>query len=188
MTQGNGSGAAGSAPAARVAVVGLGNVLMGDDALGPYVARVLNARYEFAPGVLVQDLGTPGLDLTPFLAGLDAVILVDTVHSDAPAGTLKRYRRDDVLRHPPPQRVSPHDPGIKETLLTLEFAGRAPAELLLVGVVPHDTGMRTGLAPPVQAAVPAVLAAVGEELARLGVPMRERRSPGDPDLWWERTP
>jgi hydrogenase maturation protease len=65
----------------RIGVIGIGNVLMGDDAFGPHVIRVLQAGYAFAPGVDVQDMGTPGLDLTAYLAGLDALVLVDTVKS-----------------------------------------------------------------------------------------------------------
>ena len=181
-------GAPGESPAPRVAVLGLGNVLMGDDALGPYVTRVLQARWDVAPGVLVADVGTPGLDLTPYVAGVERVVFIDTVASASPPGTLKRYRKDEILRNPPPQRVSPHDPGLKETLLTLEFAGRAPREVLLVGVVPVDTEMRTGLSAPVQAAVPAVLETVLAELAAAGLPAAEAAPPRAPDLWWEAAP
>ncbi|MFN8588260.1 MAG: hydrogenase maturation protease [Candidatus Eisenbacteria bacterium] len=188
MTWSGDIGAGGDAPPPRVVVVGLGNVLMGDDAIGPYVMRVLQARYEFAPEVSVQDLGTPGWDLTPHITGVERLVFVDTVGSTSPPGTVKRYRRDEILRNPPPPRVSPHDPGLKETLLTLEFAGRAPREVLLVGVVPVDTEMRTGLSAPVAAAVDEVVAAVVAELEDAGFPARPRPQPREPDLWWERVP
>lgn len=181
-------GAPGDSPAPRVAVVGLGNVLMGDDAVGPYVMRVLHARYEFPPEVSVQDLGTPGWDLTPHIAGVERLVFVDTVGSTSPPGTVKRYRRDEILKNPPPQRVSPHDPGLKETLLTLEFAGRAPLDVLLVGVVPVDTEMRVGLREPVLAAVETVVADVLAELEAAGYPATARAVPQEPDLWWECTP
>ena len=50
--------------------------------------------------------------------------------------------------------VSPHDPGVKEALLALEFAGEGPDEVLLVGVIPGNVEQSVGLTPPVQAAVP----------------------------------
>ena len=53
------------------------------------------------------------------------MIIVDTVKSDLPPGTLRVYDKAGVLRHPPSVRVGPHDPGVKEALLMLEFAGRA---------------------------------------------------------------
>ncbi len=49
----------------RIAVIGLGNVLMGDDAFGPYVAHLLDGWYEWPDDVQVVEVGTQGLDLTP---------------------------------------------------------------------------------------------------------------------------
>ena len=171
---------------AATAVLGLGNVLMGDDALGPWVVAQLLARWEFPADVEVHDLGTPGLDLHPFLAGRTTLILVDVVRADDPPGTLKLYDKDQLLRHAPGPRVSPHDPGVKETLLALDFAGDGPREVVLVGVVPQDTDPGTGLSAPVQAAAARAEEAVLAELARRGHVVTRREPPAEPDLWWER--
>ena len=56
----------------NIAVIGMGNVLMGDDGFGPYVIEVLKSRYEFQPSTHVMDVGTPGLDLSPYLGNVDA--------------------------------------------------------------------------------------------------------------------
>ncbi len=42
----------------RIGVLGVGNILMGDDGIGPFVVRILEARYEFPPNVVLHDLGT----------------------------------------------------------------------------------------------------------------------------------
>lgn len=169
----------------RISVIGLGNVLMGDDAFGPYVVRELQARYTFPGDVDVQDLGTPGIDLTAHLAGLGALILVDTVKSAGAPGELRTYRRDDILRHPPQPRLSPHDPSLKEALLMADFAGGGPAEVLLVGVIPESVATGVGLRTPVRGAVDGAVEAVVRELERLGAPPRPL-PPGDrPDIWWE---
>jgi hydrogenase maturation protease len=172
-------------PTARVGIVGLGNVLMGDDALGPTVVRVFESAYEVQEGVSVTDAGTPGLDLTPYLIDLDALILVDTVKSEGPPGALRLYRKEEILRNPPQPRLGPHDPGIKESLLTLDFSGRAPREVLLVGVIPGRVEHGVGLSEGVREAVPKACEAVAEELKRLGLPARPRSLPRCPDLWWE---
>jgi hydrogenase maturation protease len=174
--------------AVRVGVIGLGNVLMGDDAFGPWVIQTLLAGYEFPDGVSVEDLGTPGLDLMPYLADLEALVLVDTVRSDAVPGAVRLYRRDDLLKHPPQTRLSPHDPGVKEALLTAEFAGRGPREVLLVGVVPETTAMGVRLSPAMRAAVPLAVTEVLRELERLGCPAMLRSAPRAPDVWWENEP
>ena len=62
-----------------ICLMGVGNVLMHDDALGPYVLESLKARYDLPPEVTVFDAGTPGLDLTLFLIEFDALIAVDAL-------------------------------------------------------------------------------------------------------------
>jgi hydrogenase maturation protease len=171
-----------------VFILGLGNVLMGDDGFGPYVVRRFDAEYEVGDEAEVLDIGTPGLDLTPWLADARNVIIIDTVRASAPPGTLKVYGKADIVRHAPASRVGPHDPGLKETLLALEFAGRAPESVTLIGVVPARVAMGTTLSDPVAATVPAALSAVADRLTRLGVPVRarENRKPVRSDCcpWW----
>jgi hydrogenase maturation protease len=155
-------------------ILGLGNVLMGDDGFGPYVVRLFDAEYEVGAGAEVIDVGTPGLDLTPWLADARNVIIVDTIRASAPPGTVKLYNKADIVRHVPVSRIGPHDPGVKETLLTLEFAGRAPETVTLVGVVPARVATGTTLSDPVAAAVPTAISAVVDRLRRLGVPVEPR--------------
>ena len=49
----------------QVSIIGLGNVLMGDDGLGPTAVMQLAAEYDFPEEVKLLDLGTPGLSLIP---------------------------------------------------------------------------------------------------------------------------
>ena len=170
---------------APIGVFGLGNVLMGDDALGPTVIAHLLAGYEFSDEVHVEDLGTPGLDLHPHLAGREKLILVDVVKSQGDPGELRLYRKDEILKHAPGVRVSPHDPGVKEALLALQFAGDDPGEILLVGVIPDVVGHALGMTDAVRSAVPTALAAIIEELERLGQGPARRDPPLKKDLWWE---
>lgn len=171
-----------------VTVFGLGNILMSDDGLGPYVIKVLEASYEFPPDVEVLDAGTPGLELSTILEDSGALIIVDTVRAADAPGQVKTYRRDDILKHPPAQRITPHDPGLKETLLVLELQGETPPEVFVVGVVPDSVEYGIGLSEKVRAAVPAAVAAIVQELARLGHEAALRDPPTEADIWWERQP
>lgn len=173
----------------QIAVLGLGNILMGDDALGPHVIAHLMAGYDFPPEVALEDLGTPGLDLHPHLAGHGVLILVDVVKSKGSAGELRLYDKEQILKYPPGPRVSPHDPGVKEALLGLQFAGTDPKEVLLVGVIPDDTSqLEVGLSEPVRQAIPVAITAVLAELEKLGYPAVPRPGADQPDIWWEKNP
>jgi hydrogenase maturation protease len=169
-----------------IRIIGLGNVLMSDDGFGPYVARVLDAFYEFPEHVDVIDAGTPGLDLTPYLLDADAVVFIDTVSADGKPGDVREYRLADILAQPPQPRMSPHDPGIKEALLTVAAAGAGPREVLLVGVIPEWVATGVHLTRTVRASIATVVGVIGAELQRLGVRARLRPLPRDPDTWWER--
>jgi hydrogenase maturation protease len=171
----------------KVRVLGMGNVLMGDDGFGPFVVRSMEAAYECPAGVEFIDIGTPGLDLTPYLLEVDAVIFVDTVSSPGAPGELRLYDREHILKHPPQMRAGPHDPALKEALLTVAAAGAGPSQVTLIGVIPQWVATGLVLSPCVQAAVAPAIAAVVEVLDALGAPPRRRVHPYPPDVWWART-
>jgi hydrogenase maturation protease len=172
----------------RAAIIGIGNVLAEDDAVGPHVVRVVEARWALPEGVELLDAGTPGYDLTAFLAGLDAAVLVDAVRAQGAPGEIRTYDKASLLERGPILALSPHEPGVREALLNAEFMGVSPPDVRLVGVIPARTGTGVGLSPAVRAAVPEAAARVVRELAALGVALRERAPPAEPDLWWERKP
>jgi hydrogenase maturation protease len=164
----------------------MGNVLMEDDSFGPHVLAVLRARYEIDPDVEILDIGTPGLDITPYLARPGrTVILVDTVRSDGPAGSLRRYTGTQIVAGRLKPRLSPHDPALAEALTMLEIEGMAPAEFLLLGAIPEKSGMGAGLTPALSAAVDPMIASVIHELRARGAWIEERETALEPDLWWE---
>jgi hydrogenase maturation protease len=172
----------------RVAIIGIGNVLAGDDAVGPHVVRVLEAHHELPEGVEVVDAGTPGYDLTAFLPERDAVVLVDAVKAKGAPGEVRTFDKAALLARAPVLAISPHEPGVREALLNAEFMGVTPRVVRLVGVVPERTETGIGLSDPVRKAVPLAVAEVVRELAALGVALPLRTPPRAPDLWWERKP
>ncbi|HKK72809.1 MAG TPA: hydrogenase maturation protease [Candidatus Krumholzibacteria bacterium] len=170
--------------AARTAVFSFGNVLMHDDAYGPTVVATLRARYDLPDDVEVTDLGTPGFDLHPHLTGHDHLILVDTVRAKDGPGGVRTYDAAAIQKHPPQPRTNPHDPGLKEALMAMEFEGSSPESILLVATVPETTEMEPGLTPAVQAAVDPSVERVVEALRALGHTVEPKAEPLEPDLWW----
>lgn len=168
----------------RIGVLGVGNVLMGDDGIGPFVVETLHSLYEFPSNVALQDLGTPGLGITCFFADYDAVILIDAVSAKAQPGNVCLYRKDQLVRVPIPQRVSPHDPALVESLLFAELSGTCPKEVVLVGVVPKTTELSCSLSDEVKTSVAPVISTVLAELRRLGVRASLRKQAKEPSIWW----
>ena len=50
-------------------------------------------------------------------------------------------------------RISPHEPSINDALLVLDFAGTAPRDVVLVGIVPETLEGGMQLSPAVTASV-----------------------------------
>src|SRR5579884_3432847 len=135
---------------AGIAVAGIGNVLMGDDAAGPYIAELLRSSYEFTPEVDILDLGTPGIDLTGYLAPYRAVILIDAVRAEARPGTVVRYEKPELMKDFAAVRLSPHDPSVAQSLCLAELSGKAPETVVLIGVVPEQIGLGDPMTPAVR--------------------------------------
>jgi len=172
----------------RIGVLGIGNVLMGDDGVGPYAVKLLEARYEFPENVELQDLGTPGLGITAAFSEYDAIILIDAVSAKAKPGTVKLYRRDELVKVPLKPRVSPHDPALVEALLFAEFSGKCPQEVLLVGVVPKACELGCGMSDAAHSGMEGAIREVLEELHRLDVEAKLKARPEEPAIWWQKDP
>ena len=168
----------------KVLIGGIGNVLLGDDGVGPYVVRLLAARYEFDDGVEIADLGTPALDLIDQISAKDAVILIDSIETDAAPGAVVLYRKADIVRHRPAVRMDPHSPALVDTLLGAEFFGVAPADVLLVGIQAGSFEAECELSAPVAASVDQAITELLRELDRLGIEYRQREPPTELDTWW----
>lgn len=170
----------------RVGVVGVGNVLMGDDGVGPHVVKVLEASYEFPPLVELVDLGTPGADLPVYLRDYDVVVVVDALDAEGEKGEVRVVQKAQLLAARPSISASPHEPGLREALHALELHGGRLRDVRLVGVVAAEFTQGAMLSRTVRAAVPRAVEEVLRQLASLGVSGSPRVSPSEPDVWWER--
>ncbi|MDI6793189.1 MAG: HyaD/HybD family hydrogenase maturation endopeptidase [bacterium] len=154
-----------------ILVLGLGNILLRDEGVGVRVIERLQEKYEFPEGVQVLDGGTGGLALSPYLEGVKRLLVVDAVAAGKEPGSLTRLEGKDV-----PSflglKLSPHQEGLADLLITAHLTGLYPEEVVLWGVEPAvvDTGLE--LSPPVAARVDELVEKVGGELRRWEVEVR----------------
>jgi hydrogenase maturation protease len=134
-------------------VLGLGNLLCGDDGAGVAAVELLRQTYEAPPGVSVLDGGTLGLSLLPYVEDASDAILVDAIRADAPPGAAVRLEGSDVPLAAR-ERLSVHQVGVADLLGGAHLVGRLPDRLLLLGVVPETLELRFGRSASVEAALP----------------------------------
>jgi hydrogenase maturation protease len=151
-------------------VLGLGNVLLGDDGVGAAAIARLEREYRIPPGVRVEDGGTLGLALLDLLTSAERVILVDAVRTDVPAGTLVRLAGADVM-DAVRDRLSPHQVGVADLLDAARLIGRYPATVTLLGLVPDNIDLAVVRSAAVEGALETLVDAIVREVQSLGYRM-----------------
>jgi hydrogenase maturation protease len=148
-------------------ILGLGNVLCGDDGVGIFALEALRRRHAWPDDVALVDGGTLGLALLPMLESARSVWILDAVMADAPPGSLIALEGESVepaLR----DRLSPHQVGVADLLDALHWRDTWPERLRVLGVVPESLDLRIGLSPDVAAGMERLVEAATVELTQAG--------------------
>ena len=117
-------------------VLGIGNVLYADEGFGVRAVEALNARYTFPDSVRVMDGGTQGIFLLPWVCSAQRLLIFDAVDFGMAPATLKLVRGDDVPRFMGAKKVSMHQAGFQEVLMSAKLTEDFPEKIALVGVLP----------------------------------------------------
>ncbi|RFC45122.1 MAG: hydrogenase maturation protease [Verrucomicrobia bacterium] len=150
----------------RILVLGVGNLLMGDEGAGVHALRWLEAEPPLA-GVRLLDGGTGGANLLGEFEGRRAVILIDATRDGSAAGTVV-YRHLQLGRSfDLPPSLSAHDFGLKDLFAAAALIGTLPEIHLYTIAVQTLHPMCTELSPEVEAAIPEVVHSVHALAARL---------------------
>ena len=134
-----------------IRIIGLGNVLRGDDAAGILVARHLRGLRQ--KGIETVEIESGGPELLEYIEGADLAILIDAVQSGSKAGTIHFL---DVTEGPIGLIVVPHSThgiNILETLELGRVLQRFPKRVLLYGIEAGCVEIGERLSPQVNKAV-----------------------------------
>jgi hydrogenase maturation protease len=157
-------------PLAPLAVIGVGNVLRGDDAVGIHAVEGLRAAAErdrrlLPARTLLVDGGTLGLDLLRTIREAGAVVFVDAAHLGAVPGTVRVLRGEDLIG----AAAAPAGEAgaVGELVAVARVLGWLPEDVSLVAIEAGDVTPGLALSPPVGAAVERAMQAVRTELWRM---------------------
>ena len=135
-------------------VMGIGNVLQGDDGVGVHAIRRLQGLLHDCDGLTLYDAGTLGTTLLIEIEQADRLIFIDAMRMGAPPGTVRCFAGDDMDRWL--RRVkagSVHEVGLSELLDLARLRERLPERRALVGIEPGYIGWGDALSEPVAAAL-----------------------------------
>lgn len=120
----------------RITVLGLGNILCGDDAFGVHAAEKLYSQYDFPPHVAVIDGGAQGPTLHGFVEESEKLLVFDATDFGHTPGTISIFRKADIPVWLGMNKMGPHQNSFSETLALAALRGRLPEEICLIGFQP----------------------------------------------------
>jgi hydrogenase maturation protease len=143
-------------------VIGIGNILLGDDGVGVHAVRYLEGKL---PGdVPLIEGGVYGLDLLPCLEGRDKAIFIDAIDAGDEPGAVFRFSPWEVGKSQHAPAVSQHDLGLYELIAAAQLLDQCPQDIIVIAVQAKSLEVGMELSPEAEAALPHVHRLVLEEL------------------------
>jgi hydrogenase maturation protease len=162
-------------------ILGLGNILWADEGFGVRAVEALHAAFEFPSHVRVMDGGTQGIFLIPWVRIANRLLILDAIDYGLEPGSLRVIRNDDVPRFMGARKMSMHQAGFQEVLMTAKLSGDFPEEIALIGVQPELLDDYGGsLRPCVKARIPEAVESAVQILREWGIEVVPRREPLEP--------
>jgi hydrogenase maturation protease len=126
----------------KILILGIGNVLFGDEGIGVHLTNYLDEKYSFTSDehtVSLIDGGTLAQILIPTITDYDKVVIIDCVNVvGGNIGDVYSFNFDDV-----PEYItwegSAHEVEMLQTLQMVEMLGDLPP-VKIVGVIPYVIG------------------------------------------------
>jgi hydrogenase maturation protease len=146
-------------------VIGVGNPVIADDAVGLAVARHLRSQLSRQGDVTIVELYNGGLELMEAMAGYERAWVVDAIVGGRAPGTIYRLGVDElaITRN----TSTTHNGSLRAALELGRLTGVKLPKVVRIWAVEADdvTTFREGLTPRVIAAVPIVAAEIMRELS-----------------------
>lgn len=146
----------------RALVLGVGNILLKDEGVGPHVIEEL--RRESLPGdVELLDGGTQILDTMLSQGPVEKLIIVDSVKTADVPGSIYRFKPEDITEERE-VKLSLHQATVIEALKILEFQKKLPKEIIIFGIVPKEMDWGLELSDELKVKVPKLINLIKEEV------------------------
>lgn len=138
----------------KALVLGLGNVLLGDEGAGVHVIRRLAAEQSQQPDVEYLDGGTIGLTLATSIEGVTDLIIVDAAELRLPPGSVRLFEGEEMDRLLGGSRKrSVHEISLLDLMAAVRLSGRLPERRALIAIQPQRIDWADAPTGPVAQAV-----------------------------------
>lgn len=144
----------------RLAIVGVGNLLLQDEGVGIHVIQAL--KKGSLPQFDCVELIDGGTTLPPLPKNLDKLIIIDAAQGGGEPGIIYRLSPDDIDSGDAPI-ISPHQLSLKESLRLMELENEKPKKVIIFGVEPKTIDWGLELSPELKEKMPQLIGLVLQE-------------------------
>lgn len=131
-------------------ILGLGNILCGDDAFGVRAAEAMYSQYDFPDLVQIVDGGAQGPTLCGLVRESRRLLVFDAFDSGKEPGIITVFNHAQIPSWLGMGKISPHQNSFAETLALASLKNELPQEIILVGIQPKTTDFGAKMSIPVQ--------------------------------------
>ncbi len=146
----------------KTLVLGIGNVLMGDEGVGVHVVRHLQSL-RLPESVECLDGGTGCFVLLEPMQSAERLIIIDATLDERPPGSLQRVEPRYSTDYPP--TLTAHDIGLKDLLDVFYLSGKQSGVVLFAVSINPLQEMGMELSPELAAAIPRIAEQVVKEIS-----------------------
>lgn len=129
-------------------VIGVGNRLRGDDAVGPLLIDELARQDEL--DIELIDAGSDTLGVLEYLDGRDSVIIVDACQMGRDPGDVVMFDPEEASLVLDQEQLSLHGLGLAEALRMAESLEMLPQQLKIIGIQPLSIQLNGAISTPVK--------------------------------------
>ncbi|OHC70326.1 MAG: hydrogenase expression/formation protein [Rhodocyclales bacterium GWA2_65_20] len=138
----------------KTVVLGIGNVLWGDEGFGPQAVARLKERNAVPAQIELVDGGTQGLYLLPLIQDAARLVVFDAVDFGKPPGAIVVLRDAEIPAYFGQRPLSLHQTAFTDVLAAAALTGALPEAITLIGVqFENIDAWGGGLSPAVAAAI-----------------------------------
>ena len=134
----------------KVLILGIGNILMGDEGIGVHVVNSLE-KAALPADIDVLDGGVGGFLLLEPMQNADKVILIDATIDGRKTGSIRRLTPKFSTDYP--ATLTAHDIGLKDLLDAFYLVGKTPDVTLFAVSISPLQDMFIGLSPELRPVV-----------------------------------
>ncbi len=152
----------------EVTILGIGNLLMGDEGVGIHALNKLQESYTFSPAINFIDGGTIGIDLIPYFEECNKMIIVDAVDSQKEPGYIVTLENEEI-HYRFNTKLSLHHAGLSDVLSIIKLQEIKAPDMILIGVQPEKVEMGLELSDTVGTKMDQILKIITSKLSKWGI-------------------